>query len=448
MLELERLSDIYGSSLDRLHLNSTLQDLALESFSLDIEVPGSILVGHFNQSPLLPGVILLKNGRFCGMISRRKCLEIMSRPYGIELFYNRPIQCLYDFVKTDYLSYPGNTDIFTAARQCLQRSPANLYEPLIVVLREGSHHLLDVHKLLIAQSQLYEIASNLLEQRRQELDRANAEVQELNERLKAENLRLSSEVHIAHQLQQMLLPTDQELAQIQDLEIAAYMEPAAEVGGDYYDILPHANGVKIGIGDVTGHGLESGVFTIMVQTAIRTLLTSQETDPVRFLSILNQTIYDNVERMNSDRNLTLSLIDYHQGRLQLSGQHEDAILLRQDGSLERIDTLDLGFPIGLDEDISGFIHPIERELHPGETLILYTDGITEAEAPNGDFYGIERLCHIARQHAHQSAQGIQQAIIKHLKDYINGHKIYDDITLLVLKRKLRGKPSYPAQSRT
>lgn len=448
MLELERLSDIYGSSLDNLNLNSKLKDLALESFSLDIGVPGSFLVKKFNQNPLLTGAILLKNQRFFGMISRRKCLEIMSRPYGVELFYNRPIQCLYDFVKNDHLSYPGDSDIFTAARQCLRRSPANLYEPLIVILRDGSHHLLDVHKLLIAQSQLYEIASQLLEQRREELDRANAEVQELNERLKAENLRLSSEVNIAHQLQQMLLPTDQELEQIEDLDIAAYMEPAAEVGGDYYDILPHANGVTIGIGDVTGHGLESGVFTIMVQTAIRTLLSAQETDPVRFLSILNQTIYDNVERMNSDRNLTLSLIDYHQGRLQLSGQHEEAILLRQDGSLERIDTLDLGFPIGLDSDIDAFIHPIQRDLQPGETLILYTDGITEAEAPNGDFYGIERLCAIARQYAHCNAQKIQDAIIEHLKDYINGHKIYDDITLLVLKRKLQGKPSHPAQSRT
>ncbi|MCC5897632.1 MAG: SpoIIE family protein phosphatase [Phormidium sp. BM_Day4_Bin.17] len=442
MLELDRLSHIYGSSLESLTLNSTLEDLTLEGFSLDHNVPGRILVQHFNEKPLLPGVILLKNGHYMGMISRRKCLEIMSRPYGIELFYNRPLQCLYDFVKTEIVCYPGDSPIFAAARQCLERSPENLYEPLIVILTDGSHRLLDVHKLLIAQSQLYEVASKLLDKRRQDLDQANAEVEELNQRLKAENLRLSHEVNIAHQLQQMLLPTEQDLQKIPDLDIAAYMEPAAEVGGDYYDILPHADGVKIGIGDVTGHGLESGVFTIMVQTAIRTLLTAQETDPVRFLNTLNRTIYDNVERMNSDRNLTLSLIDYHQGRLQLSGQHEEAILLRRDGSLERIDTLDLGFPIGLDAEISQFIQPIELALHPGDTLILYTDGITEAEDPNGDFYGLDRLCEVARRHAQDDAEQIQQAIIEHLKKYINGHKIYDDITLLVLQRKLEGNLSH------
>ena len=444
MLELDRLSHIYGSSLESLTLTSTLADLTLEHFSLDCDVPGRILVQQFNENPILPGVILLKQGHYMGMISRRKCLEIMSRPYGIELFYNRPLQCLYDFVKVDVLTYPGDCPIFTAARQCLERSPENLYEPLVILLRDGSHRLLDIHKLLIAQSQLYAVASQLLEKRRQDLDRANAEVEELNQRLKAENLRLSSEVNIAHRLQQMLLPTERDLGKIPDLDIAAYMEPAAEVGGDYYDILPHANGVKIGIGDVTGHGLESGVFTIMVQTAIRTLLTAQETDPVRFLNTLNHTIYDNVERMNSDRNLTLSLIDYHQGQLQLSGQHEKALLLRRDGSLEQIDTLDLGFPIGLDAEISQFIQPLELTLHPGDTLILYTDGITEAEAPNGDFFGLERLCQVARRHAQDNAGQIQQAIIETLKKYINGHKIYDDITLLVLKRKLEGSlPHHP-----
>ncbi|MBO9998499.1 MAG: SpoIIE family protein phosphatase [Cyanobacteria bacterium SID2] len=435
MLESKPLAKFDSSSLETLHLDSTLQDLSLYEFEIEVSSPGSLLVETFSGNPLLPGVILIENNSFFGMISRRHFLEIMSRPYGIELFSRRPIQALYDFIRTDILCCSGDTPIFDAARRCLQRSPELLYEPIVVALDDRSYRLLDVHKLLIAQSRLYELATLLLRERTDELDRANAEVMELNERLKAENLRLGAEVEVARKLQQMLLPTEKDLERIPELDIAGYMEPADEVGGDYYDILPHSGGVKIGIGDVTGHGLESGVLTIMVQTAIRTLLATKETDPVRFLSTLNRTIYDNVQRMNSDRYLTLAVLDYCQGELRLSGQHEDVLIVRRGGTIERIDTVDLGFPIGLDRHISDFISEVSVRLQPGDTVILYTDGITEAENEDGDLYGLDRLRDIARCHWDKSAREIRQAIVGDVRQYIGNQKVYDDITLLVLKQK-------------
>ncbi|MEE9149262.1 MAG: 7TM diverse intracellular signaling domain-containing protein, partial [Candidatus Tectomicrobia bacterium] len=113
--------------------------------------------------------------------------------------------------------------------------------------------------------------------------------QKQNEQLRTDNLRLQTELGVAQRLQQMILPTPEELAQVEGLDIAAFMQPAEEVGGDYYDVLPHNGRLSIGIGDVSGHGLESGVVMLMTQTAVRTLLTSGETDPVRFLDILNRT---------------------------------------------------------------------------------------------------------------------------------------------------------------
>lgn len=187
------------------------------------------------------------------------------------------------------------------------------------------------------------------------LERANKQILALNDLLKLENLRMSSELDVTRKLQQMILPKDKELALIVGLDIAGFMEPADEVGGDYYDVLQQNGRIKIGIGDVTGHGLESGMLMIMVQTAVRTLLQSEENDPVRFLDILNRTIYGNVQRMSSDKNLTLSLIDYEHGKLILSGQHEEMIVVRKNGMLERFDTIDLGFPIGLEEEIFDFL---------------------------------------------------------------------------------------------
>jgi serine phosphatase RsbU (regulator of sigma subunit) len=233
----------------------------------------------------------------------------------------------------------------------------------------------------------------------------------------------------------MLLPKEAELRQIPGLEIAGFMEPAEEVGGDYYDILSHNGYLKIGIGDVTGHGLESGVLMIMVQTAVRTLLSHGETDPVRFLNVLNRTIYDNVLRMNSDKNLTLSLLDYQNGHLYLSGQHEEMIVVRSEGRVERIDTIDLGFPIGLEADIADFVAQTSVQLYPGDVVVLYTDGITEAENLAGVQYGIERLCEVVRVNWQYSAQEIKQAVIADLRSHIGEQKVYDDITLVVLKQK-------------
>ena len=112
------------------------------------------------------------------------------------------------------------------------------------------------------------------------------------------------------------------------------MAPANEVGGDYYDVLQQNGKVKIGIGDVTGHGLESGVVMIMAQTAVRTLLTVEETDPVKFLNALNQIIYRNTNRMKSPKNMTLSLLEYEGGVMRLSGQHEELIVVRNNGKIE------------------------------------------------------------------------------------------------------------------
>ena len=114
---------------------------------------------------------------------------------------------------------------------------------------------------------------------------------------------------------------------------------------------------------------------VMTQTAVRTLKEVQELDPVRFLDILNRTIYKNIQRMNSDKNLTLALLNYADCKVSISGQHEETLVVRKGGKIERIDMIDLGFPIGLEEDISDWIGHVLVDLDPGDGVVLYTDGI-------------------------------------------------------------------------
>lgn len=287
----------------------------------------------------------------------------------------------------------------------------------------------------IENAQLYRTLEAKVEERTAQLAQANQEITALNERLKADNLRMSAELEVTRKLQKMMLPKDEELQEIPGLEIAGFMEPADEVGGDYYDVLPYENGAKIGIGDVTGHGLESGMLMIMAQTAVRTLLESEESDPTRFLDILNRTICKNVQRMNSERNMTLALLDYQAGTFHLSGQHEEAIVVRSDGAIERIDTMDLGFPIGLDTEVAEYFAQMPLQLNPGDGIVLYTDGITEAPNLDKVQYGIERLCQIISENWQHSAEQIRQAVIDDLRNHIGMQKIYDDITLVVIKQK-------------
>ncbi len=263
----------------------------------------------------------------------------------------------------------------------------------------------------------------------------NQEINLLNNQLKSENFRMAAELKVSHRLQEMILPKESELTEIEDLEIAAFMEPASEVGGDYYDILKSDGRVRIGIGDVTGHGLESGVLMIMIQTAVRTLLEAKFHNPQEVFNALNRTIYYNIQRMNCDKSLTLALLEYQDHVLKLSGQHEYLIIVRCHGEVEKIDTLNLGFPLGLIEDITDFVATTEVYLHSGDVVILYTDGITEAIDINQAQYGLARLINVVNQNLKTSAAEIRNAVIKDVRQHIGTQEVYDDITLLVLKQK-------------
>jgi serine phosphatase RsbU (regulator of sigma subunit) len=266
------------------------------------------------------------------------------------------------------------------------------------------------------------------------LKQAQKEIARLNDCLKSDNLRMNTELNINRRLQKMLLPRTEELKQIEELEVAVFLKPANEVGGDYYDVQQLNEKIQVSIGDVTGHGLESGVLSIMVQTAIRTLLAHHETNLLKILNTINQIIYENVQRMQSNKTLSLILLDYQKGRISFSGQHEEIILVRQ-GEIECIDTIDLGFPVGLEPSIAEFVFEKNIEIEKGDVIVLYTDGITEAENMNKEYYGAERLCQIISQSWQLPAEEIKHAIINDLSQFIGEKKIFDDITLVVLKQR-------------
>ncbi|MDC0835174.1 HAMP domain-containing sensor histidine kinase [Geitlerinema sp. CS-897] len=143
-------------------LDSTLAELSLHDCQIDVSRPGRDVVKLFDLDSLLPGVILVDRGHLVGVVSRRRFLEHMSRPYGVELFSRRPIASLYSFAHTEVLCCQRETLIVMAARRSLQRPPELLYEPILVEIEPNEYRLLDVHQLLVAQSEIHQLTTQLL----------------------------------------------------------------------------------------------------------------------------------------------------------------------------------------------------------------------------------------------------------------------------------------------
>ncbi len=116
------------------------------------------------------------------------------------------------------------------------------------------------------------------------------------------------------------------------------------------------------------------------------------------------------------------------------------ILARSNGEIELLDTTDLGFPIGLDDQIADFVGELKVQLETGDVAVLFTDGITEAEDIHSNLYGIEKLCEVIKQNRHLSANEIKDAVIEDVRSHIGLQEVFDDITLLVLKQKDTGSP--------
>lgn len=150
-----------------LSLESSLQDLRLYNFQVEICCLGAEIAQIFDKNPLLPGVILLEQGEFVGMISRQQFLEYLLRPQGLELFLKQPLAVLYSYARPQSLVLSAHTPIVTAAQQALRRSRELLGEPLVVYTEPDTYQLLNMHELNIAYWQIRGIETQVRYERTQ-----------------------------------------------------------------------------------------------------------------------------------------------------------------------------------------------------------------------------------------------------------------------------------------
>jgi phosphoserine phosphatase RsbU/P len=253
-------------------------------------------------------------------------------------------------------------------------------------------------------------------------------VEEATRRQVAERARLEKEMEIATRIQTSILPRD---VTVPGLEIAATMRAATEVGGDYYDVIPVNDGCWIGIGDVAGHGLGTGLVMLMMQSGIGVLARKMpDASPRELLLALNAMLVDNVRRRLGQReHATLTLLRYRlDGSLTFAGAHEEILILRAaTGRCERLETP--GPWVGAKLDIAAGTVESRAQLLPGDLLVLYTDGIIEAVARDGrERFGTERMIALLEAHKGDAPIAIRDRLMGAVTDFAAA--LDDDVTLL------------------
>jgi two-component system, NtrC family, sensor kinase len=165
---IDTASDLSPKNLKRqLALDSTIAELNLYNTKVDLAQTGEFARQLFKDAPLLPALIVFDQDKYVGMLSRRRFLECLSRPYALELFTKRALRVLYEQVPVETLELHGNTSIVMASQLALGRASDEIYEPVIVRLDADAYSILDVHDLLLEQSHIHELATKLLREQTQ-----------------------------------------------------------------------------------------------------------------------------------------------------------------------------------------------------------------------------------------------------------------------------------------
>jgi sigma-B regulation protein RsbU (phosphoserine phosphatase) len=248
----------------------------------------------------------------------------------------------------------------------------------------------------------------------------------------ADRLSLKRDLEVAREIQQAMLPEGTWSGP--GVEAFGLTKPANTVGGDFYDILPRPDGtVMVALGDVAGKASPAALLMALLLAMLRTLVDEELPLPV-LVQRLNLQV---TRHAPSSRFITLFLssFDPATGRLQfVNAGQTPPLLRRQNGSIERL--LSGGVALGM---FAGSTYEAgEVQLNPGDALLLYSDGITEAESPDGqpfDEAGLERtLALYAGAYQKSAAAELGRAIFDAVERHRRDQRLADDLTVLVLSR--------------
>lgn len=241
---------------------------------------------------------------------------------------------------------------------------------------------------------------------------------------------IQNELELACNMQQSILP--REFPKTDTFEMYGVMEPARNVGGDFFDIIRLSDFEQgIAIADVSDKGVAAAMFMMSSRTLLKGAAVGAM-DPISVLKEANDLL---VAENDSAMFVTLcyAIYNVHTGRLHYSnGGHNAPLLVRADGSSSYLD-MPSGYALGIIPN--GQFSDSSIDLKVGDMVLFYTDGVTEAGNAKGEFFGEGRLADIGSKLAGTDAKTFSEEIVKAIHEFSGNAQQADDITSLVLKRK-------------
>jgi len=294
-------------------------------------------------------------------------------------------------------------------------------------LRRGSEAIgkgdLD-HRVIISTGDEFEDLANSFNTMAANLKNHMDELQ----RTTAEKERFAKELEIANGIQQSFLPDS--VPEIAGIELVAKNIPALEVGGDFYDFIPVAKDQwGLVIADVSGKGVPAALFMALSRTLIRAS-TLVNADPAQSIGHANRMIYEDA-RSNMFVTLFYAILDARTMTLNyVNAGHNPPLLLQGTSSSVRL-LKAKGIALGVIDEID--LQSVKVDLKPGDVLVLYTDGVTEAINASDEEFGEERLLQVIAENRTRPAQEILDRVLAAITAHAGNQPQFDDITLMVLR---------------
>jgi serine phosphatase RsbU (regulator of sigma subunit) len=247
------------------------------------------------------------------------------------------------------------------------------------------------------------------------------------------------ELEIAGQIQESFLSVVQDVPRVEGWQVGIFFNPARETSGDFFDVVPLGKGKwAFVVAHVADKGMGAALYMALSRTLIRTYaieyaerFKNGAEQPADVLRQANQRILSDTR---SDLFVTVffGLLDEHNGQfLYANAGHNPAFLIKEGAEVERMTRT--GIPLGLFPDLE--IHCAETHIKPGDTLILYTDGMTEAENDNGDFFGEQRFLQSIQRAVHLPVSDMMSAVLDEITTFVGEASQSDDLTMMVIRRE-------------
>lgn len=250
-----------------------------------------------------------------------------------------------------------------------------------------------------------------------------------------QNERYKEELKIAKAVQKSLLP--ERLERDAQFDVVAFSESADEVGGDYYDTLRvNDHTVVLIIADVSGKGTTAAFHMSQMKGIFHSLSQQPDIDPKRFMTQANQALVHCLER-GSFITASYFVIDTQARTIQYARAGHCPLLYFRAQEQEANYCQDKGTALGMvrSRDYEKFIHTYTLPFCPGDMLVLFTDGITEAKNAKGEEFGYDRLKGAVEKLSSENLKNMQQQLLQQLYDYTGSDEINDDYTTMIVKFK-------------